>query len=257
EKSALLRCSGRPHPPAVCALPESHVAIIWRRVRQQQQQQHIIECSAGHLMLKRLLPSAPDLVRLINDFVTDENIVSWLACNRGCFFLLQLYESCPEDCSLRDRVATLLLGGGGGGFATALQSALKRQYRGAQLLSERIKAKTEPGSSLVGDRSAGDAESQQSSQSARRPDGGGHPQPAAAKRVESPSAGSGSLPGPPLPADPPAELAARLGQPLDQCRRMQLTVRDALAKCTNDGGGGSGGFRLPGHCGDSATVTVG
>ncbi|PAA85670.1 hypothetical protein BOX15_Mlig031247g3, partial [Macrostomum lignano] len=44
---------------------------------------------------------------------------------------------------------------------------------------------------------------------------------------------------------PPAELAARLGQPLDQCRRMQLTVRDALAKCTNDGGGGSGGFRLP------------
>ncbi|PAA85672.1 hypothetical protein BOX15_Mlig004301g2 [Macrostomum lignano] len=137
--------------------------------QQQQQQQHIIECSAGHLMLKRLLPSAPDLVRLINDFVTDENIVSWLACNRGCFFLLQLYESCPEDCSLRDRVATLLLGGGGGGFATALQSALKRQYRGAQLLSERIKAKTEPGSSLVGDRSAGDAESQQPvSKKARR-----------------------------------------------------------------------------------------
>uniref|UniRef100_A0A1I8FQB3 PUM-HD domain-containing protein n=1 Tax=Macrostomum lignano TaxID=282301 RepID=A0A1I8FQB3_9PLAT len=74
-----------------------------------------------------------------------------------------------EDCSLRDRVATLLLGGGGGGFATALQSALKRQYRGAQLLSERIKAKTEPGSSLVGDRSAGDAESQQPvSKKARR-----------------------------------------------------------------------------------------
>uniref|UniRef100_A0A1I8F3F8 DNA repair protein RAD51 homolog 3 n=1 Tax=Macrostomum lignano TaxID=282301 RepID=A0A1I8F3F8_9PLAT len=40
-------------------------------------------------------------------------------------------------------------------------------------------------------------------------------------------------------------LAARLGQPLDQCRRMQLTVRDALARCTNDGGGGCGGFRLP------------
>uniref|UniRef100_A0A1I8FPJ6 PNPLA domain-containing protein n=1 Tax=Macrostomum lignano TaxID=282301 RepID=A0A1I8FPJ6_9PLAT len=59
--------------------------------------------------------------------------------------IIELYESCPEDCSLRDRVATLLLGGGGGGFATALQSALKRQYRGAQLLSERIKAKDRAG----------------------------------------------------------------------------------------------------------------
>ncbi|XP_033737990.1 pumilio homolog 3-like [Pecten maximus] len=100
---------------------------------------HIVEHSAGHMTLKRLIQNDRDRIQaghtvlfsqVLLDTLTEGSLKSWAACNRGCFMLIFLLELDHPD--ITDRVITQL---------TGIRKALKKMtFKGAQILLQKLDA---------------------------------------------------------------------------------------------------------------------
>lgn len=99
--------------------------------------EHIIEHTAGHLTLKRLIKNDAERMKqgqavlfssILLDVLPDGALKTWAACNRGCFTLCCLIELKNEDVTPRVQAA---LG--------SLKSSLKKmEFKGAQLLLSKL-----------------------------------------------------------------------------------------------------------------------
>ncbi|KAK3091659.1 hypothetical protein FSP39_021613 [Pinctada imbricata] len=99
--------------------------------------QHIVEHSAGHMTLKRLIQNDRDRIQqgysvlfsqVLLKTLKEGSLKSWAACNRGCFTLLFLLEVDHPD--ITDSVISQLSG---------IRKSLKKMiFKGAQILLQKL-----------------------------------------------------------------------------------------------------------------------
>lgn len=102
-----------------------------------QNEWHLVSNTAGHLTLKHLIAddkersASPETVLFSNillETVPEEHLLSWLACNRGCFVLVSMFET--KVPGVVTRLANLL---------SNKKSLLKKQtFVGAQVLLKKM-----------------------------------------------------------------------------------------------------------------------
>ncbi|KAI0231313.1 pumilio RNA binding family member 3 [Lamellibrachia satsuma] len=105
-----------------------------------QQTCHIVEHSAGHLSLKKLIANDANRMkdgekiffsRILLDVLPKGALKTWAACNRGCFILISLLEVNDEEVTTRVKEE----------LVSVKKSITKMDFKGAQILLTKLTTK--------------------------------------------------------------------------------------------------------------------